>query len=213
VARKISLNKTELSRLRREEKTYKQYLPVLRLKQEQLQVEQLKLVREVRARRDAHDEARASLDDVLPLLAEDLPVAPLALARAREVVRGHKSVAGVVVPTLEHVAFDERDFSRFGTPPWVALTLPRLRALVRLHTELTVLEEQLRLITHELKRATQKVNLFEKVLLPETREGIRRIEIRLGDERVAAVGRGKLAKKKQRHQAAPAPGPSAGSHG
>ena len=43
MAQKFSLNKTELTRLRREEKTYKQFLPVLQLKQEQLQIEQLKL--------------------------------------------------------------------------------------------------------------------------------------------------------------------------
>jgi V/A-type H+-transporting ATPase subunit D len=89
-----------------------------------------------------------------------------------------------------------REFSRFGAPPWVALYLPALRSLVRLSTELAVLRRQNALVSRELRRATQKVNLFERVLIPETKEGIRRIKIALGDEQVAAVGRGKVAKKK-----------------
>jgi V/A-type H+-transporting ATPase subunit D len=114
---------------------------------------------------------------------------------------GEKSVAGVKVPTLVRVVFDERDYSRFGTPPWVSLLLPQLRELVRQYTELSVLEKQYELVSRELRKATQKVNLFEKVLIPETKEGIRRIKIALGDEQVAAVGRGKIAKSKQQKAA------------
>jgi len=196
MARRFSLNKTELTRLRREEKTYKQFLPVLQLKQEQLQIESLKLAKELQKREGDHAIARQEIDGIVPLLAEDLPIDVLGLARAKGVVLGKKSIAGVVVPTLENVEFDERDFSRFGTPPWVALRLPALRKLVRLSTELAVLKKQNELVSRELRRATQKVNLFEKVLIPETKEGIRRIKIALGDEQVAAVGRGKIAKKK-----------------
>ena len=196
MARRFALNKTELTRLRREEKTYKQFLPVLQLKQEQLQIEQLKLTRELVKREGDHAHARTEIESIVPLLAEDLPVDVLGLARAKNVVLGNKSIAGVIVPTLEHVEFDTRDFSRFGTPPWVALKLPELRKLVRLSTELAVLRRQNELVSRELRRATQKVNLFEKVLIPETKEGIRRIKIALGDEQVAAVGRGKIAKKK-----------------
>lgn len=202
MARKFALNKTELTRLRREEKTYKQFLPVLQLKQEQLQIEQLKLKRELKKREGDYAVAKDSVAGVIPLLAERLPVPVTELARARDVHLGEKSVAGVTVPTLEKVTFDDRDFSRFGTPPWVSLSLPALRALVRLHTELTVLKKQFELVNKELRRATQKVNLFEKVLIPETKEGIKRIKIALGDEQVAAVGRGKIAKGKQMQAAA-----------
>lgn len=196
MAKKFALNKTELTRLRREEKTYKQFLPVLQLKQEQLQIEQLKLKRELQARVGRYEEAKAAVAPVTSLLGEPLAIDLEGMVRARKVRLGKKSVAGVVVPTLEEVEFDERSFSRFGTPPWVALSLPALRSLVRLFTELSVIETQYALVSRELRRATQKVNLFEKVLIPETQSGIKRIKIALGDEQVAAVGRGKIAKRK-----------------
>ena len=45
-------------------------------------------------------------------------------------------------------------------------------------------------------RTTQRVNLFEKVKIPEAKEAIRIIRIKLGDEMTAAVGRAKIAKNK-----------------
>jgi V/A-type H+-transporting ATPase subunit D len=197
MAKNYKLNKSELTRLRREEKMYKQFLPVLKLKQEQLQIEQLKLKRELAKRKGDFEAAKTSAMAIVPLLAEPLAIDVPAMVKATELVLGEKSIAGVKVPTLEKVVFPELEFSRFGTPPWVGRSLPRLRTFVRLHTELSVLERQYELVTRELRKATQKVNLFEKVLIPETKEAIKRIKIALGDEQVAAVGRGKIAKGKQ----------------
>lgn len=204
MARKFSLNKTELTRLRREEKMYKQFLPVLQLKQEQLQIEQLKLRRELAGREEKFLAAKKEVARGSALFAEKLPVDALSLAKVRGLKLGEKSVAGVKVPTLESVTFEDREYSRFGTPPWVSVVLPALRELVRQYTELSVFKKQLELVSKELRKATQKVNLFEKVLIPETKEGIRRIKIALGDEQVAAVGRGKIAKGKQQKASAAA---------
>lgn len=195
--RRFSLNKTELTRLRREEKTYKQFLPVLQLKQEQLQTEQLKLKRQLAGREEELLRARQEVERYAPLLAEPLPVPLVDLVKVERIRLGEKSVAGVKVPVLEEVVFSQLEYSRFGTPVWVSSVLGDLRTLVRQSTELKVLRRQAERVTRELRKATQKVNLFEKVLIPETREGIKRIKIALGDEQVAAVGRGKIAKGKQ----------------
>ncbi|MBI2571951.1 MAG: V-type ATP synthase subunit D [Candidatus Schekmanbacteria bacterium] len=204
MARKFKLNKSELTRLRRDEKIYLQFLPVLKLKQEQLQIEQLKLRRELQARAEAFEQARAAAASMISLLPEPLPLSVRDLVKAQELVIGEKSVAGVRVPTLERVVFPSLRVSRFGNPPWVLRALPRLRTFVQLNTEIAILNEQYRLIGHELRKATQKVNLFEKVLIPETKEAVRRIKIALGDQQVAAVCRGKIAKGKQQAAAAAA---------
>lgn len=204
--RKFSLNKTELTRLRREERTYQQFLPVLQLKQEQLQTEQLKLKRQLAGREEELVRARREVERYVPLLAEPLLVPLVDLVKVERIKLGEKSVAGVRVPVLEDVVFRKGDYSRFGTPMWVTAVLPDLRTLVKQSTELKILKRQEELVTRELRKATQKVNLFEKVLIPETKEGIRRIKIALGDEQVAAVGRGKIAKGKAlKAQAAQAP--------
>ncbi len=196
-SRKFALNKTELTRLRREEKMYQQFLPVLQLKQEQLQTEQLKLKRLLGGREVELAERRRSVERYAPLLAEPLLVPLVDLVKVDRIRMGERSIAGVKVPVLEEVVFSDRDYSRFGTAMWLSGVLADLRTLVRESTELRVLRRQEELISRELRKATQKVNLFEKVLIPETKEGIKRIKIALGDEQVAAVGRGKLAKGKQ----------------
>jgi V/A-type H+-transporting ATPase subunit D len=42
----------------------------------------------------------------------------------------------------------------------------------------------------------QRVNLFEKIKIPEAVENARRIQVFLGDQQTAAVVRGKLSKLK-----------------
>ena len=68
--------------------------------------------------------------------------------------------------------------------------------------ELGVLEEQYRLLNVELLSTTQRVNLFEKVKIPECMENIRKIQIYLGDATTAAVVRSKIAKRKMQEAAA-----------
>ena len=58
------------------------------------------------------------------------------------------------------------------------------------------LETQVDLLSKELKTTSQRVNLFEKVKIPEAKENIKRIAIYLGDQQTAAVVRGKIAKNK-----------------
>ena len=58
------------------------------------------------------------------------------------------------------------------------------------------LQEQMDLLGKELRTTSQRVNLFEKVKIPEAKENIRRISIYLGDQDTSAVVRGKIAKRK-----------------
>ena len=53
-----------------------------------------------------------------------------------------------------------------------------------------------RLLGEELRTTTQRVNLFEKVKIPEAKENIRVIRIFMGDQQTAAVARSKIAKGK-----------------
>ena len=65
-----------------------------------------------------------------------------------------------------------------------------------MEAELEVIVEQHRLLNQELRKIVQRVNLFEKVKIPEIQEAIRVIRIHLGDEMTSAVGRAKIAKSK-----------------
>ena len=58
------------------------------------------------------------------------------------------------------------------------------------------LRKQEALLEKELRSTSQRVNLFEKVKIPEAKENIRIIGVFLGDQQTAAVVRGKISKKK-----------------
>lgn len=193
---RLKLNKVELTRLRRDVKTYNQYLPVLKLKQEQLQAEQLKARRELARLTAGLQAAREALKSVIPLLAEPLLFDISALLTPLKVTVEQRMVAGVDVPVLAELTFPDLNLSYFGNPIWFTKYISKLREFTYLDLETRSYTERLARITAELRRTSQKVNLFELVLVPQAKEGIRRIRIALGDQQVAAVGRAKIAKSK-----------------
>ena len=109
---------------------------------------------------------------------------------------GTGNIAGVTIPVLKKVEF-ERDLpDLLSTSPWIDDGQRVLEALIRLQIELEVLNRQHQLLADELRITTQRVNLFEKVKIPETKEYIRVIRIFLGDMQTAEVARAKMAKRK-----------------
>ena len=87
--------------------------------------------------------------------------------------------------------------------PWYADEASEaLKQAVALRAAGRIIEEQERMLSEELRSTSQKVNLFEKVKIPECRENIRRIRIYIADQETAAVARSKIAKRKGTEEAA-----------
>ncbi|MHB8054839.1 MAG: V-type ATP synthase subunit D, partial [Candidatus Aminicenantales bacterium] len=84
----------------------------------------------------------------------------------------------------------------FTAPLWLDAAVEEVKKMLLLNLEDQVLEEQVELLASELRTTSQRVNLFEKVKIPEALENIRKIRISLGDQQVAQVVRGKIAKRK-----------------
>jgi V/A-type H+/Na+-transporting ATPase subunit D len=190
----LALNRLGLKRQREQLARFERFLPALKLRQQQLQLRLRQAEAEgaeVRARLGAALEA---FDAHRPVLGDLAGMDLVALAEPAEVRVGWANVAGVPVPVLEAVRFRDVAYSLFATPPWVDRVMVELRALSRYRAELEVLERQRTLLGRELVRVVQRVNLFEKVKVPEARRAIQRIRIHLGDEMAAAVGRSKIAK-------------------
>jgi len=124
------------------------------------------------------------------------PVALETWLRVRGVREGRGNIAGVAIPLFEGIDFEKQAPDLFATPPWVDDGLATLEHLLRLAAERRVLDEQARLLAAELRTTSQRVNLFEKVKIPQARENIRVIRIFLGDQMTAGVARSKIAKGK-----------------
>jgi len=175
---------------------FERYLPMLKLKQQQLQ---LRIRQVTDERSEARQQLRQATETFRPYEAVLSDVAGLnvrGLAEPENVRTTSLNVAGVKVPVYEAVDFPPANYSLFGTPGWVDRTLADLRQISTRQASLDVLTQQYQILHKEVTRITQRVNLFEKVKIPEAREIIRIIRIKLGDEMTAGVGRAKIAKSK-----------------
>lgn len=193
---KIKLTRPELKRYRDALHRFQRYLPMLKLKQQQLQLAQRDIARKRREAEAALRAAEAEFHRFESVMADLAGISVRKLAEPIEVKTSTMNVAGVTVPVFQDVVFAAPSYSLFGTPPWVDQVLEGLRELNRRTAQMDVYARQYELLSRELTRITQRVNLFEKVKIPESQEAIRVIRIKLGDEMTAAVGRAKIAKSK-----------------
>ena len=183
---RISLNKTELKKQRDALKRFQRYLPMLQLKKQQLQAEVERVRREQARVLDAGQRLREAVNGWVALLAEDVGLETLIALERVEIEWGN--IAGVPVPVFVRTQVRTAPYDLFITPPWVDRAVESLRALLALQAEATVLEEQSRRLARELRLTAQRVNLFEKIKIPEAQENIRRLAIYLGDQQTAAFG-------------------------
>lgn len=189
---KIKHTKSELKNQRDDLRRYERFLPTLELKKQQLQIEVRKLNVALEASRAEEAGLRAELDGWIRIFAEPFELG--AMLRLKEVRRLSGNIAGVAIPIFQEAVFERTPPDLFQTPPWLDDGLALLERLVSLKAAQAIMEKQWRLLNEELRTTTQRVNLFEKVKIPECTDNIRVIRIFLGDEQTAAVARAKLAK-------------------
>lgn len=192
---KIKLTKNEQKVQKDALKMYQRYLPTLALKKQQLQTEIRTIdakAKEVRAKRK---QLEKEFDEWISVFGEADAFKP-GMVTVKNIKKGVGNIAGVVIPVYEGADFSRGDYDLYETPLWIDMAADRMEKALSLDLEAEVLDEQVRLLSQELRTTTQRVNLFEKVKIPETKANIKKISVYLGDEQVAAVVRSKISKKK-----------------
>jgi V/A-type H+-transporting ATPase subunit D len=191
---KIKLTQGELKRQRDALRQYERYLPTLQLKKQLLQLEILHQQSALKERKNSLSEKKKSAENWWGLLVEAPDIRQWLIPQ--KIITAKKNVAGVDVPVFERVNFEPAEYDLFLTPFWVDAGVETLRDMVSLQEEIRVIEQGISVLKHELRITAQRVNLFEKVKIPEAKEAIRRIKIYIGDQMTNAVGRSKIAKNK-----------------
>jgi len=191
---KIKLTQGELKRQRDALRQYERYLPTLQLKKQLLQLEILHQQSALKERKNSLSEKKKSAENWTGLLVEVPDIRQWLIPQ--KIITAKKNVAGVDVPVFERVNFEPAEYDLFLTPLWVDAGVETLRDMVSLQEEIRVIEQGISVLKHELRITAQRVNLFEKVKIPEATEAIRRIKIYIGDQMTNAVGRSKIAKNK-----------------
>ena len=192
---KIKLTKNELKVQKDALKMYRRYLPTLTLKKQQLQAEIRTIEAKAIAVRNAKKNLEKDFDSWIAVFSET-DAFPEGIITVSNIRKGSGNIAGVMIPTFEGADFSRGDYDLYETPLWVDLAANHMEKAMMLDLEAEVLDEQVRLLERELLVTSQRVNLFEKVKIPETLENIKKISIYLADQQVSAVVRSKISKRK-----------------
>jgi V/A-type H+-transporting ATPase subunit D len=191
---KIKHTKNELKTQRESLKRFARYLPMLILKKQLLQAEIQAIEARVEEKVEEERKLREDLDRWVRLFSESSGVEDMTTVLEIKISVGN--IAGVALPLYEDVIFQRRATDLFETPAWTDAGVDMIERMIRVRIAVEIYREQLRRVGEELRTTTQRVNLFEKVKIPECKEHIRVIRIFLGDEQTAAVARGKIAKSR-----------------
>lgn len=192
---KIKLTKNELKVQKDALKMYRRYLPTLTLKKQQLQAEIRIIEEKAEAVRKARENLEKGFSSWIAVFSEK-EAFPQGIITVSNIRKGSGNIAGVAIPTYEGADFQRGDYDLYSTPLWVDIAANHMEKAMSLDLEAEVLDEQVRLLEKELTSTSQRVNLFEKVKIPETLANIRKISVYMADQQVSAVVRSKISKRK-----------------
>ena len=192
---KIKLTKNELKVQKDALKMYQRYLPTLTLKKQQLQAEIRTIEAKANAVRKEKEDLERGFHSWIAVFGEK-EAFPDGVITVSNIRKGMGNIAGVAIPTFAGADFSRGDYDLYETPLWVDIAANHMEKAMSFDLEAEVLDEQVRLLEAELRSTSQRVNLFEKVKIPETQENIKKISIYMADQQVNAVVRSKISKRK-----------------
>ena len=177
----VKLTKNEQKKQKDALKQFSRYLPTLQLKKQQLQVVIRQCEAEILELREEQKRAIAGIDNWIAVYGGNSELPPSRsignLIKIKEIKVDKGNIAGVVVPVFNALIFEDISYDLREYPLWVDRALVALRDIARYDALISTLEERIRLLEKELRVTSQRVNLFEKVKIPETKENIRVIGI------------------------------------
>lgn len=192
---KIKFTQGELKRQRDLLKQYERFLPTLQLKKQQLQLELNNQILALETYQNQRDQLTQEIIAWMGLPAES-GIVMSEIVIPRQVFMMSRNVAGVDIPVFDSVEFAPIEYDLFSTPLWLDRATKLFMDYIALLFQVDALQQGAELLKRELLITTQRVNLFEKIKIPETQENIRLIKIYIGDQLAASIGRSKLVKRR-----------------
>lgn len=192
MAIKFQYNKTSLGELGKQLKMRQRALPTIKSKESALRVEVSAAKDKAEGYQRRIEELMARYDYMLALWGEF----DSDLLRVKDVVLGVNKIAGVKIPALKEVIFEERPYDLFSSPAWYADGVEVLKDIARMGIEFEVFQRRTELLDYARKKTTQKVNLYEKVQIPGYEDAIRKIKRFLEDEENLSKSAQKIVKTK-----------------
>ena len=193
MAIKFQYNKTSLGELGKQLKMRQKALPTIKSKESALRSEVKKAKDSAGDYRRQFEALKAEYDYMVSLWGEF----DRDLLRIADVDLAERKIAGVRIPELEGVRFEEKAYDLFSSPAWFADGVEILKRLARLGLEYEVYRRRMELLDFARRKTTQKVNLYEKVQIPGYEDAIRKIKRFMEDEENLSKSAQKIVKNKQ----------------
>ena len=197
---KIALSKSGLQKQRDDLRLYTRVLPSLDLKRMQLSAELKRARQQLAEAAAAVEELNKRVAEQLPMLANrEIDISGLVQVESFQIEE--ENLVGVKLPMLVEVKCQVAEYSMLAKPHWVDMLVEQLKQMIEQKTKIQVAAERVRLLEQAERRITQRVNLFDKILIPTAKKNIQKIQIYLADADRAAVVRSKITKKMRQKQA------------
>jgi len=190
---KFQYNKTSLQALDKQLQIRLRALPTLKNKESALRME-------VKHAKNRISELEKALEKIIEEQDKNLMMweeFDASLTEVREVRLGYKKIAGVAIPELDEVLFHVREYDLFTSPKWYPEGIELLKELMKLVVEQELTRKKYEMLEYARRKATQKVNLYEKVQVPAYEAAIRKIKRYLEDEDNLTKAAQKIVKTRQ----------------
>lgn len=193
MAIKFQYNKTSLNEIDKQLKMRRKALPTIKSKESALRGE-VKRARTVAAEYDRRmEELIVRYDYMIALWGEFDPD----ILRIADIRTSVIKIAGVRIPLLEEIIFEQKDYDLFSSPLWLADGVALLKEFARLGLEREFYARKTDMLDHARKKTTQKVNLYEKVQIPGYEDAMRKIKRFMEDEENLSKSSQKMVKAEQ----------------
>ncbi len=179
-----------MQQLSRALKVRENALPTLQAKESALRAE----VKKAKGVEQTVDEELAHERAALARTHRLWPEFPRDLVRVENVEIGIHKIAGVKAPELRGVNFAIAEHSAYARPWWFAAGIVALKRVAELSIRKQVASKKVEVLEYARKKTTQKVNLYEKVQIPEHKEALLKIKRFLEDEENLAKSSQKILK-------------------
>ena len=193
MAIKFQYNKTSLGELNKQLKIRKNALPTIKSKESALRSEVKRAKDSAQGYREQLDKLIAEYDYMVQLWGEF----DCDLIRIKDVELSTQKIAGVRIPVLKSVVYEEKEYDLFSAPVWYAEGIRVLKQMSELGIEFEVYNRKMTLLDYARRKTTQKVNLYEKVQIPGYEDAIRKIKRFMEDEENLSKSAQKIVKTRQ----------------
>ena len=192
MALKFQFNKTAMQSLKKDLKVRERALPTLKAKETALRMEVKRAKVELKEAETAFKKHKTTMLSYSDLWDEF----PQGFLTVKDVDLAFKKIAGVKIPILNKVIFSIEKSVLFGLPAWVGSGTETLKEAAELNIKIDVAQKRVTVLDYARRKTTQKVNLYEKVQIPELHEALLKIKRFLEDQENLEKSSQKILKTK-----------------